>query len=981
MSFNELNTVEQMVIDAARSRGWAYVPANGLPRSTADVLVEPKLREALIRLNPEIARRPEYADDVIHKIRAILLSVPAEGVVRANERLSAWLRNEHTEPFGPDSEHVPVRLVDFEDPTNNDLVVTSQLVYKPAGPQRPGLGPDGVRFDVVLLVSGVPVAVGEAKTPVRPSVSWVDGASDLLDDYEPAVPEFFAGNVLNFATEGKKWRFGTLGTPLDKWAPWHTEGQDAEGALADVQATAARALDPAVVLDLLRHFTVFSAAGGKSKKVLARYQQWEAANLIVERVAAGRVRQGLLWHFQGSGKSLLMLFAARKLRVDPRLKNPAVLVVVDRVDLDTQITGTFSVADVPNTVVAGSRKELEQLLRRDTRKVVITTIHKFGEAEGVLNDAPNVIALVDEAHRTQEGDLGRRMREALPNAFLFGLTGTPINRLDKNTFRTFGAEEDASRYLSRYSFTDALRDGTTLPLHFRAAEPNLRIARDALDAGYAELTARLEEEDRDTLSKQAARAAVLLKTPARVDAIAQHVADHFRDHVASQGFKAQLVAYDRECCVLYADRLAGLLGEDAVAVVMHSSQGDPEAWAKHARSPEEEAKLLDRFRDPADPLSVLIVTSKLLTGFDAPILQAMYLDKPMRDHTLLQAICRTNRTYTGPNGERKTHGLIVDYLGVFDDVAKALDFDEDAVAQVITNLDSLKDGLAEAVAACLAPFEAAGVDRSVAGYEGLIAAQQAIATPEAKDAFAADFSSLAKRWEALSPDPCLASSEIDYRWLTQVHESVKPAGGTGKLLWHALGPATLDLIHRHVELDSIGDDLETLVMDAAILEGFAAKEGGEAKAKEIELKLAARLRKNAGDPRFVALGERLEALREKQAQGLVTSLDFLKTLLSIARDTVHAEKDAAVKPEPNRGKAVLTELFAEVRTANTPIIVERIVEDIDAIVRPVRFDGWQGTSAGEREVQKALRTAMRRHQLHHDQDLFERAYGYIREHY
>src|SRR5205085_11849777 len=223
-------------------------------------------------------------------------------------------------------------------------------------------------------------------------------------------------------------------------------------------------------------------------KIVARYQQYEGTNKIVERVVAGHPKKGLLWHFQGSGKSLLMLFAARKLRLHPALKNPTVMIVVDRIDLDTQISSTFYAADTPNLVKADSRAELQRLLSQDVRKIIITTIFKFGEAGGVLNESSNIIAMVDEAHRTQEGDLGRKMREALPNAFLFGLTGTPINRADRNTFWAFGADEDPKGYMNRYSFQESIRDKATLPLHFEAPEVRLKIDKAAIDEAYKQIT-------------------------------------------------------------------------------------------------------------------------------------------------------------------------------------------------------------------------------------------------------------------------------------------------------------------------------------------------------------------------------------------------------------------------------------------------------------------------------------------------------------
>jgi type I restriction enzyme, R subunit len=983
--FNEENTVEQMVLDilrgeasrgmvaeerelyAGETKGWRFVPAEQLSRQHSDMLVESMVRDALIRLNPEIEVEPDRADEVLYKLRAILLSVQGEGLVRANELFDEWLRGEKSMPFGERGEHTPVRLIDFDNLSNNDYVVTNQWVY----PTKEG----GKRFDVVLLVNGIPLVIGEAKTPVRPAVSWVDGASDIHDGYELSVPQMFVPNIFSFATEGKRYRYGSVRMPIDIWGPWH-EGEDkSEGTLASVRRSVRAMLRPTVVLDILQNFTLFATDKKHRRiKIISRYQQYETANLIVSRVVNGYPKKGLIWHFQGSGKSLLMVFASQKLRMHPELRNPTVMIVVDRIDLDTQITATFNAADIPNMIGATKRQELQNLLAANTRKIIITTIHKFGEAAGRLNDRSNIIVMVGEAHRTQEGDLGRKMREALPNAFLFGLTGTPINKRDRNTFWAFGAEEDEQCYMSRYSFQDSIRDNATLPLHFEAVDVKLRINKDAIDEAYEEITDELGELDRDDLARRAARMAVLIKAPERVEAICRHIVDHFQEKVEPNGFKVQVVTFDRECCVLYKRTLDELVGPEASAIVMHTQGGKLDKYAEWKLSKDAEEKLLDRFRDPLDPLQFLIVTSKLLTGFDAPILQAMYLDKPLRDHNLLQAICRTNRVYSG-----KTHGLIVDYLGIFDDVANALDFDEKAVQKVITNLDELKKKLPGQVTTCLAFFP--GVDRTVGGYEGLIAAQDHLPNNTKRDEFAAEYSVLSRLWEALSPDPILEPHKTNYRWLTQVYESVKPPSGNGKLLWHVLGAKTIELVHENTSIEAVRDDLETLVMDPEVLEGLLDAKEPKKKAKEIEIKLVARLSRHKNNPTFVALGERLERLKDRHEQGQLHSLEFLKQLLTLAKEVVQAEQQVDPVDEQARAKAALTELFTEAKNSETSVMVERIVTDIDGIVRIVRFPGWQNTKAGEREVQKALRRVIYVKYKIKDQDLFDKAFGYIRQYY
>jgi type I restriction enzyme R subunit len=933
--------------------------------------MESLVRAALVRLNPSVAVKPARADEVLHRLRAILLAADNGSLVAANEEFAAWLNGERSMPFGHDGEHETIRLLDLDNPEANDVIVSTEVPYARGRVER--------RFDLVLWINGFPLVVGEAKSPVRPAYSWVDAAAQIHEDYEKNVPMFFVPNVFVFATEGKEFRYSSVGAPVNLWGPWRQDGPGGvhQVGLQSVEEAVAGLLTLPTIVDFTRFFTVFATDKKHHKiKVIARFQQFHGANAIVTRVLAGRVRKGLLWHFQGSGKSLLMVFAALKLRATAALRSPTVLIVVDRIDLDTQITATFNASDVPNLVSTDSRAELEQLLRVGARKVIITTIHKFAEADGVLDDRDNIIAMVDEAHRTQEGDLGRKMRAALPNAFLFGLTGTPINTRDRNTFWAFGSETDTSGYMSKYSFSDSIRDGATLPLHFEPRPADLRVDQAAIDAGFDEATRELTDKERALLARRAGSVAHLLKASDRVDKIAADVARHFTEHVAPNGFKAQVVVYDKEACVLFKAALDRYLPAETSAVVMSLDARDPQEWKDtFGLDRDAEAKLLDRFRDPADPLAVLIVTAKLLTGFDAPILQTQYLDRPLRDHTLLQAICRTNRTYPA-----KTHGLIVDYLGIFDDVAQSLMFDDRSIQKVITNIGQLRDQLPVAIAEALAYFP--GVDRTVGGWEGLQEAQSHLPDDETRDAFAAAYSVVSQLWEAISPDPALAAYEADYRWLTDVYESVRPSDHTGKLVWHALGAKTLELINSNVQVEVPRDDLETIVLNAAIIEDVAAgRTDPQGKIKEVEVLISARIAKHLHDPAFQALGARLQELRERYAHGQQASLEFLRELLALARDTVAAEKAVNEVPREERGKAALTELFESIRTDETPVMVERIVADIDEVVRAVRFDGWQSTAAGDREVQQVLRRTLYVKYKLRDPEVFARAHEYIREYY
>lgn len=994
MGFTELNSVEHYIIhqmtgvnlNASHESNqvnephvqyghysqvqWQFQTPEQLGRGVNEVLVESVLVKALIRLNPEIEANPNLADEVIHKLRAILISVNQVGLVKANEEFFAWMTGERTMPFGENNRHVPVKLIDFDDLTRNDYVVTNQFRIHHRETKIP---------DVILMINGIPVVVGEAKTPIRPSVTWLDGAHEVHSIYENAVPQLFVPNILSFATEGRELFYGAIRCPLEFWAPWRVEDAQLTRAvgLSGVGAELTDLLSPERLLDIMRNFSLFTTNKKKQRiKVIPRFQQYEGANKIVQRVIEGKVKKGLIWHFQGSGKSLLMVFAAQKLRRAAQLKSPTVIVLVDRTDLDTQISGTFNAADVANVESTESIKELQQMLERDTRKIIISMIHKFRDAKPNMNERENIIVLVDEAHRTQEGDLGRQMRAALPNAFLFGLTGTPVNKADKNTFWAFGAEEDKGGYMSRYTFHDSIRDEATLPLHFEPRLVDVHVDKEALDKAFKDFkdSAALTDEEADALNQKSAKMSAFLKSPERVEKIVEDIAIHFMDKVEPHGFKAMIVTPDRYACVQYKEELDKHFDEAASKVVISTSANDDyEFKQKWGVDKSQQEKLVDEFNDAKSELKFIIVTAKLLTGFDAPICQTMYLDKSIKDHTLLQAICRTNRLY--PN---KTFGCIVDYFGVFDDAAKALEFDEESVQQVISNLSELRAKLPKAMADTLAHF--VGVDRAIEGFEGLEAAQNAISTDKKKDAFALDFKYLAKLWESLSPDSVLDEYNEDYKWLAQVYESVKPASDNiGKLLWLTLGAQTTQLIHDNVHVGNV-HNLEEFVLDADVIENIFNNPDPR-KTKQLEKELAKRFKDRGDLPVFKSLSERLEALRDKAEKGLIASIDFVKELCKIAKEVVQAEKDLDDELQEKTPKAALTDLFLELKDDQTPAVVERIVTDIDAIVRVVRFPGWQGTTGGEREVQKSLRKALLKYKLHTDQILFDRAYGYIKEYY
>ena len=624
------------------------------------------------------------------------------------------------------------------------------------------------------------------------------------------------------------------------------------------------------------------------------------------------------------------------------------------------------------------RKVREQ--RKSTRKILITTIFKFGDlSDGeVIDDRDNIILLMDEAHRTQEGDLGKKMRTALPNAFFFGLTGTPINRNDHNTFACFGAEEDKYGYISKYTFQNSVEDKATLELNFKTVPVEMHLDNANLQKEFDELTDQISEEDKNELVRRTSVEA-FFTAEKRINDVCKYIVTHFREYVEPTGMKAQVVVYNRECCVKYKKALDALLGtDDQTTIVMHTSGDKADDYKAYKRSRDEEKKLLDQFRDPLSPLKFVIVTSKLLTGFDAPILQCMYLDKPMKNHTLLQAICRTNRTYN----ENKKCGLIVDFVGVFEDVAKSLAFDEETVKTIVKNIDEIKGLIPTFMQQCIKFFP--GVDRTIGGWEGLTAAQQCLKDDQVKTSFGRHFARLNKAWEIVSPDSYLTVFQNDYTWLAQVYQSVRPVSG-GNLIWTLLGAKTIEIIHRNIETIDIGTPLEDLVVDSDVIDAVLEDEKArEKKIVEIEKMLRLRLGEHKGDPNFKKFAEKLDELRERMAQNLISSIDFLKQLLVLAKDLLEEEKKKA-EPQDKRAqaRAALTDLFQSIKTEETPIIVEQVVNDIDnEVVNIVRQfnDAFQSVTA-RREIKKKLCSILWVKYQIKDNDVFERAYQYIEMYY
>jgi len=1017
----EASTIQAALVDRLTKPdlGWTELAADDLDRDETSPLVESDVVEALIKLNPSIAAEPERIDQILPKLRAVILSVTSEGLVPANEQMIDWLRGLKTHQFVGAPQAEPIRLLDLDDPTKNKLVVSTEVTYR-VGTKKPR------RYDLVLWVNGLPLVVGETKTPFSDpakglSKSWLNGARDINLVYEVETPGFFVPNAFSFATEGKDFYFGPVGLPAEMWQPWgKTDEERPPLGLKRAIRSAELLLAPEMVLEMIRTYTLYSTirsgSSAKAIKIVARYPQVEGVEALAGRAKDPERKQGLIWQHQGSGKTFLAAFACGKLRRE--LPGSTVLVVLDRLDLTEQSSREFESAGVQRIKSAETKDQLRRMLSEDQRGVIITTIYRFAEA-GHLNDRDDIIVLVDEAHRTQEGTLGHDMRIALPKATYIGMTGTAISEKDRDTFENFGHPDDPDHVLARYTPERSIEDGATLELIIETPRPDLQLDKAALDEAFDEMAAEegLSEEEKELLARKASKAKTLFKADARVQAICADIVDHYYSKVEPLGMKAQVVAFDRELCALYQNEIQRLLdergeGDETTVVMTVNDKDDPGEWRQYDRDRASEAKVKARFRDPADQLKFLIVTAKLLTGFDAPIEGVMYLDKPLRKHTLFQALTRTNRRWTNPEtAQEKTHGLIVDYIGLGKEIADAMQVKARTGEKDPLALDTLKEELKVSLEDALERFK--GIDTTDTGFQGLSEAQERMPDQERRDDFARDFLKVEALFELIWPDEGLRSIRDPYRWLAKVYESIQPAMTSDALLWQRLGAKTLELVNQHViDVDVRGAGVERVTIDEETLKALrelgikpAVENGGEEKPApdaekiidSIEERIKKRLEQGADSKTYRSLAERLDRLRQAQLSEAADSVEFLKQLLAVARDLVAADRELtaeagedgasaeAATPQqsllPEERIGALTQIFREYRPDDAPEIIERVVTEIDSVVMGARFSRWQESREGTRLVKTEIRQALKKFGLPATGDLFERAYEYVAEHY
>jgi type I restriction enzyme, R subunit len=699
-----------------------------------DVLLERRLRQALVRLNPDLPQ--DALDDAWRK----LVRVDAPSPVEKNHALHRMLVDGVTVEYRRKDGSIAgaqARVIDFDTPANNEWLAINQFTVSEGQHTR--------RPDVVLFVNGLAVAVIELKNPAGENAT-VWSAFQQLQTYQAQVPALFATNAVLLASDGVQARIGSLGAGKEWFKPWRTiaGSEDAPSRLTELQVVLEGVFEPRRFLDLLRYFIVFedSAAagggGGKLIKKMAGYHQFHAVNAAVEQTLraaqlrdAGRTadapgryeagnrpggepgdrRVGVIWHTQGSGKSLTMAFYAGRVVLHPAMANPTIVVITDRNDLDDQLFGTFArCRDLlrQEPTQAADRADLRAKLAVASGGVVFTTIQKFfpeerGDRHPVLSERRNIVVIADEAHRSQYDFIdgfARHMRDALPHASFVGFTGTPIEKTDANTRAVFGD------YISVYDIQRAVFDGATVPIYYESRLAKLELKeseRPKIDPEFEEATEGEEVERKEKLKSRWAQLEAVVGSENRIQLIAPDLVEHFESRLAVVDGKAMVVVMSRRIAVELYRELVALPpqwhGEDdehgALKVVMTGAASDPLDWQPHIRNKKRREDMAARFRDPKDKFRIVIVRDMWLTGFDAPSLHTMYVDKPMRGHGLMQATARVNRVFKDKPG-----GLVVDYLGLADELKRALATYTEAGGTGETALDQ-----AEAVALMLEKYE------------------------------------------------------------------------------------------------------------------------------------------------------------------------------------------------------------------------------------------------------------------------------------
>lgn len=872
---SERSSVQNPMLRYVDQIGWHYVSPKDallLRGGEAGLYFSDILLAQLQKLNPAVLD-PSRASEILRKLNLLRPSI--EG----NRDALSWLRGEQSIYVPEENRERNVQLIDFDFPENNIFQVTDEWKHK--GAAFPN------RADAVFLINGIPVALAETKNAEKR-----DGAAEGMTQirrYHLETPEMLILPQVFEVTELIKFFYGaTWSTCRKNLFNWKDVVQ------GDYEHTVKTFFDQKRILKVLHDYIIFLSRDDDLVKIILRQHQTRAVEKVIARVRDPEKRRGLVWHTQGSGKTLTMITIASKLLRESQgagAEKPTVLMLVDRTELESQLFKNIAGYGIGSAQIASSKRELRKILSSDYRGLVVSMIHKFEDIPADMSTRENVIVLVDEAHRTTGGDLGNYLLAALPNATYIGFTGTPIDRLTKGkgTFKVFGID-DPQGYLDKYSIAESIEDGTTVRLNYAIAPSDLLVDQETLESEFLDLAAAQGISDIDELNAildRAVKLKELLKSPDRIGKVARYVAQHFRENVEPLGFKAFLVAVDRPACAAYKEELDKYLPPEYSQVVYSSMHNDLTELRKYYINEDQEKKVRKDFLKKDSLPKILIVTQKLLTGFDAPILYCMYLDKPMRDHVLLQAIARVNRPYEDESGLVKPCGFVLDFVGIFEKLERALAFDSDLVASVIKNIDVLKllfetymTGPAKEYIALSKGWDDKSKEKAIDYFKD----------KEVRENFFWFFRQLQNIYDILSPDAFLRPYMNDYQSLARLYGLILNAY-MDVYVDQEITAKTRELLQKY----TTGGSMEPpgAIHELGPKELKALRDSGVSDStKVLNLrKLIALASKGSNNPILRLIGERTEAIRQDYEDRQITTQEALIRFEGLARDYLNADKE------------------------------------------------------------------------------------------
>lgn len=871
----EYKTVQSRILQYAQEISWTYVDraeaekrrgynneSNNIQQQcrTASLYFEDLLFTKVKEFNPK------YSDT---KGSLISLFNNLKPNIYGNRVFLKYLRNEGTYYCKEENRDLNLILIDYENPENNVFEVTEEFYWYN--------GHYGNREDIVFLINGIPILVIECKNATKDEA--ISLGIDQIRRYHSETPEFFVPEHIFTVTEAISFYYGvTWNTVRRNIFNWKAE------KTGNLENKVKTFFSIPQVLAFIKNFILFAEKDEELSKFILRQHQVQAVEKIIERSHDSVKKRGLIWHTQGSGKTYTMIKAAEMLFKAPKHEKPTIILLIDRNELEDQMIKNLRSLGINNVEHAYTIARLSELLKSDYRGIIVTMIHKFRDMPANINTRSNIFVLIDEAHRTTGGDLGNYLMAGLPNVTYIGFTGTPIDKTSygKGTFKTFGMDDEKG-YLHKYSISESIADSTTLPLYYNLAPNEMRVPYEQLDEEFLSLAEAQGISDIDELNKILDKAVNLknfLKSKDRIDKIARFVAEHYTQNVEPLGYKAFFVAVDREACALYKKALDNYLPPEYSAVVYTGNNNDSALLKEFHLDEKKERQIRKAFTQYGKLPKILIVTEKLLTGFDAPILYAMYLDKPMRDHTLLQTIARVNRPYENEELEIvKPHGFVLDFIGIFEKLEKALSFDSDEVNAIVKDLDLLKTSFKSKMESTVPEYlKLIQHDFNDKDVDNLI---EYFRDKERRKEFFKEYKECEMLYEIISPDAFLRPYIDSYRVFSAMYQIVRNAYAKKIYIDKEFMKKTENLVKENVEVYGLAPVNEIIEINEKTIDIIKQNGGGD-NTKVINLiksieKIA---EEQSGDPFLIAMAERAKQIQEQYENRQMSTSEAIKELLN-----------------------------------------------------------------------------------------------------